>query len=148
MRKLNQPVANLATWASLVWAAVLPAGALGQPVQAESAASAPVAEAPGSWPAQVVGIDQVEALTRFQLQVRGIVAKGAVTGPTVARVHVDAQGRVQRAVLHSSCGNGDLDEAVLHGLRDMVFKPYLVAGTAVPVTVLAPVHVPKRLGRS
>lgn len=138
-------------------------GAMAQPVAAEAAASAatnptaatptaatPTAAtpAPSTWPDPVVSIDQMEALNGFQLQVRGIVAKGAVTGPTVVRVLVDAQGRVQRAVLHKSCGNGDLDEAVLHGMRDMVFKPYQVAGSAVPVTVLAPVHVPKRLGRS
>lgn len=129
-------------------AAAQPATAAAAPAPASAAPAAPAPDSSSTWPATVVGFEQLEPVTRFQLQVRGVVAKGAVTGPTVVRALVDAQGRVQRVVLHTSCGNGDLDEAVLHAMRDMAFKPHMAGGQAVPVTLLAPVHVPKRLGRS
>lgn len=103
---------------------------------------------PSSWPEKMVVLEQLGPLTRYQFKVRGIVSKGKVTGPAVVRAHVDATGAVVRTALDASCGNADLDEAALHGMGDMLFKPYIAEGSSIPVTLVVPVHVPKRLGRS
>jgi TonB family protein len=101
-----------------------------------------------SWPVKVIALEQLESLTPYQLKVRRMVTKGKVTGPAVVRAHVDLTGAVLRAVLHTSCGNADLDEAAILGMKEMRFKPFLDGGSPIPVTLLAPIHVPARLGRS
>jgi TonB family protein len=130
---------GIQTIASLVIATVLC-----QPVLADSSTEGSSA----SWPAKMIALEQLEPLTSYQLKVRGTVTKGKVTGPAVVRAHVDPTGAVLRAVLHASCGNADLDEAALNGMREMRFKPFLDGGSPIPVTLLAPIHVPARLGRS
>jgi TonB family protein len=102
--------------------------------------------APNAWPEKLVAMEQLEALTRYNFRVRGLVTKGKVTGPAVLRAHVDATGAVVRTVLHSSCGNTDLDEVAMRGMQDMRFKPYVEGGIPVPVTLVVPIHVPTRYG--
>jgi TonB family protein len=115
-----------------------------------SAAASAVAQdaAVTAWPATIVKFEDLRPLTDFQLRVPGIVAKGQVTGPAILRVHVTAEGTVARAALLQSCGNPDLDEASLHAMRVMRFKPHTFGGTPIEVTLIAPVHVPARFGRS
>lgn len=105
-------------------------------------------DADESWPERVVKFEDLRPLTPFQLQVRGIVAKGRVTGPTVLKVHVRADGTIARAVSLQTCGNPDLDEAALHAMRVMKFDPYQSGAGAEAVTLVVPVHIPVRLGRS
>lgn len=102
----------------------------------------------GPWPQTVVALEDLRPLTRFELRVGRLVSKGKVKGPTVLRAHIDEAGSVLRAAVLESCGNGDLDEAALHALRAMSFEPYVSAGVPTAVTLVLPVHVPKRLGRS
>jgi TonB family protein len=101
-----------------------------------------------TWPAHVVTLEQMRPLTPYTLKVRRLVAKGRVTGPAVLRVHVGSDGKVVRVSLLNSSGNPDLDEASLHAMRPMAFKPVLSDGVAIEVSMLVPVHVPARLGRS
>ncbi len=100
------------------------------------------------WPERVVGIEVLRPLTRFSLRVPGIVVKGRVTGPAILRAHVTTTGTVARVALYESSGNSDLDEAALHGMRDMRFKPYTFGSIPTEVTLVVPIHVPKQLGRS
>ena len=53
-----------------------------------------------------------------------------------------------RVALLETSGNGDLDEAAIHVLREMTFKPCTVAGAPAAVSLVIPVHVPKRFGRT
>lgn len=101
-----------------------------------------------AWPKTVVSIEDLRPTSRFHLQIRGLVEKGRITGPAVLRAHVDEAGAVVRVVLLESSGNGDLDEAAIHALREMTFKPYTVVGAPTGVSLVIPVHVPKRLGRT
>jgi TonB family protein len=122
-------------------ATTLVAGFLG--VNAASAETAV-----SGWPETVVALEELRPLTPFELRVAGLVTKGRVLGPATLRVHVNAAGTVARAVLLESCGNADLDEAALLAMRRMRFKPYTYGGNPTEVTLVVPVHVPKRLGRS
>ncbi|GAB1389045.1 MAG: hypothetical protein AMXMBFR78_36430 [Rubrivivax sp.] len=101
-----------------------------------------------SWPQTVVALEDLRPLTRFELRVGRLVSKGKVKGPAVLRAHIDEAGSVLRVAVLESCGNGDLDEAALHALRAMHFEPYGSAGAPTAVTLVLPVHVPKRFGRS
>jgi TonB family protein len=101
-----------------------------------------------AWPGKVVKIEQLRPLNSVTLKVPGLVVKGGVKGPAVLRVHVNEAGKVVKTALLESCGNADLDEAAMHAARDMVFKPYTVAGVPTEVTLLLPMHVPKRFGRT
>lgn len=102
----------------------------------------------GPWPDRIVTFEDLKPLTGFRLRVPGLVVKGRVVGPAVVRAHVDATGTVVRTTLMQSSGNADLDESTLHAMRVMKFEPYLEGGTPAEVTLVVPVHVPKRLGRS
>lgn len=124
----------------LAWALAL-SGACG-------GASADEAAAPARWPSTVVTMEQLTPLTRFSLQVPGVVAKGQVIGPAVVRAHLGADGAVGRVALLSSSGNPDLDEASMHAMRAMRFEPVTADGVATEATLVVPVHVPPRLGRS
>ena len=101
-----------------------------------------------TWPDTVVKFEDLRPLTNFELLVPGLVRKGRVTGPAILRVHVTAEGTVARTALLASCGNPDLDEASIHAMRRMRFEPHTYGGVPIEVTLLAPVHVPPRLGRS
>lgn len=100
-----------------------------------------------AWPEKVVAFKDLQPLSQFQLRVPHLVSKGKVEGPSVVKTHVDAQGAVQRVVLLESCGNGEIDEAAIRAMRDMRFQPYAPAGVPIAVTLVLPIHVPKRLGR-
>lgn len=113
---------------------------------ASSSARASNEGAPTACPEKVVALEQLEALTRYNFRVRGLVTKGKVTGPAVLRSHIDATGVVRRTVLMSSCGNTDLDEVAIRGMQDMRFKPYIEGGAPIPVTLVTPIHVPTRYG--
>lgn len=100
------------------------------------------------WPSLMVKLEALRALTPYELKVPRLVAKGEVRGPAVLRVHVASDGSVVRIELLASCGNADLDEASVHAMREMRFAPYVVDSTPTEVTLLVPVHVPKRFGRT
>ena len=110
-----------------------------------SAASA--SEIAQDWPSKVVKIEELHALTPFEFKAPALVAKGEVRGPSILRVYVAENGSVARISLLASCGNADLDEASIHAMREMKFNPFLVNSTPTAVTLLVPVHVPKRFGR-
>ena len=101
-----------------------------------------------AWPTKVVKIEQLRQLNSVTLKVPGLVVKGAVKGPAVLRVHVNEAGKVAKTGLLESCGNADLDEAAMHTAREMEFKPYTMAGVPTEVTLVLPMHVPKRFGRT
>lgn len=101
-----------------------------------------------AWPTAVVKFEDLRPLTHFKLQVPGLVAKGQVTGPAILQAHISAEGMVTRTALLASCGNPDLDEASLHAMRVMQFQPYTLDGAPSEVTLVVPIHVPTRLGRS
>jgi TonB family protein len=69
-------------------------------------------------------------------------------GPAVLRVHVDLHGEVVKMALLESCGNPDLDESAMQAVRVMKFEPFMQGGVPADVTLVVPVHIPKRLGRS
>ncbi len=111
--------------------------------------TAAAAESAGpAWPTAVVKFEDLHPLTHFKLQVPGLVAKGRVTGPAILQADINAEGLVSRTALLASCGNPDLDEASLHAMRVMQFQPYSLDGAPSEVTLVAPIHVPARLGRS
>lgn len=47
----------------------------------------------------------------------------------------------------SSCGNPDLDEASLPGMREMKFEPYTVDDEPTAVSLVVPIHIPRNWGR-
>jgi len=99
------------------------------------------------WPEQLVAFEALQPLVPFRLRVPGLVGQGQVEGPSVVKAHIDEAGTVRRVALLESCGNGDLDEAAILALREMRFQPHLHNGVPTAVTLLLPVHIPKRLGR-
>jgi len=127
----------------LLVGATLALGLLGTPARV----SATDAAEPG-WPATIVKLEELQPLTDYVLRAPGGVNKGRVTGPAILRVHVTAEGHVARMGLLESSGNASLDEASMHAMRDMRFKPYTFGGVPQEVTLLVPVHVPARLGRT
>ena len=94
------------------------------------------------WPTAIVKFEDLRPLTHFKLQVPGLVAKGRVTGPALLRAHISAEGTVDKTALLESCGNPDLDEASIHAMRVMQFKPYTLDGAPIEVTLVVPIHVP------
>ena len=101
-----------------------------------------------NWPETIVVFENLRPVTPFKLHIPGIVAKGHVNGPTVLRAHITAEGTVSKVGLMESCENPDLDEAAIHAMRVMKFRPYTFGGTPIAVTLVLPVHIPKNLGRS
>lgn len=105
------------------------------------------AGAESDWPERVVTIEEMAPLTPMRFAVPRIRAEGEVRKPAILRVHVDARGDVRRAVLLESCGSPTHDEAALHAMRSMRFKPKTIDGVATDVTLVVPLHMPlsKRL---
>jgi len=99
------------------------------------------------WPQKLVNFEELRATTKFRLFVPEIVVKGRVSGPSIIKAHVAANGSVVRTALISSCGNPDLDEASLHGMREMRFEPYTVNEEPTDVSLVVPIHIPKNWGR-
>ena len=106
-------------------------------------------ESTGSvWPTTVVKFEDLHPISDFKLFVPGLVAEGRVTGPTILRAHITTEGTVAKTVLLESCGNSELDEASMHAMRVMRFKPYTFGSVPIEVSLVAPIHVPARFGRS
>lgn len=101
-----------------------------------------------AWPPKVVVLEQLQALTPLNMKVQRLVEKGAVRGPSILRVHIGVTGDVVKLVLLESCGNGELDEAAMRAMNDMKFRPHIEGGAPTEVSLVVPIHVPKRLGRS
>lgn len=112
-----------------------------------AAANGPASPA-SDWPDTVVRFEDLRPLSSFRLVAPHNVREGRVTGPAVLRAHIGPDGNVARVALLESSGNPDLDEASLHGMRAMQFRPYTFGGTPIAVTLVAPVHVPPQWGRS
>jgi protein TonB len=98
------------------------------------------------WPDRVVRREDMTLLTRMPVRVlyntREVGSGGMST--VVLRVHVDALGKTQRAVVQTSSGVAELDEAALNAVRDARFAPYQRDGVAEPVTLMLPMHFPLR----
>ena len=105
-------------------------------------------DASDSWPAIIVKVEDLHPLTTFKLRIPGAVSQGRVTGPSILKGHITAEGTVAKVILLESCGNPDLDEAAIHALRVMRYKPYMAAGVPTQATLALPVHVPAKFGRS
>ena len=99
------------------------------------------------WPSINVKIEELTRRNNFVLEVPGIVVKGKVSGPTILRVHIDATGTPIRTQLVDTCGSHDLDIAAMDAMRKMRFEPSTSDGQPVPVTLIVPIHIPKKFGR-
>ena len=106
--------------------------------------AAATAHAAAEWPEHVVAIEEMKPLKGLRLAVPKMRPDGEVKGPVVLRVHVDAEGAVQRVALLESCGSPGHDEAALHAMRAMRFAPKLVNGVPAEVTLVVPFHLPIR----
>lgn len=98
--------------------------------------------AAAGWPEPVVAMEDMVRLTDIKLKVKRPFPKGDVVRPVTMRVHVDAQGLVQRTVLIESCGNAAFDEEALYVMRAQRFAPKLIDGVARDVTLVVPLHIP------
>ena len=96
-----------------------------------------------AWPEKVVGINQMQPTQRIQtsLMVNRLQRSPAAT--VVLRLHVDKTGKVVRLAVLESSDVSTIDGAGLKAMRKMTFAPFLDNGTAVPVTVVAPLHFPE-----
>lgn len=95
-----------------------------------------------AWPERIVTIEEMQLVVPIRISVPKSRPKGEVQGPTVLRVHVDPEGVVRRAVLLETCGSSAHDEAALHSMRSVRFKPHLVENTPTDVTLVVPLHLP------
>lgn len=109
-----------------------------QPAQAQAEA----------WPDTVVRVEELRALKPFLLRVPRVPVEGEVIGPAVVKAHIDETGHVARVALVDTSGNASVDEAAMRSVREMHFRPYTVGGQPTPATLVLPVHVPKKYGRS
>lgn len=94
------------------------------------------------WPEQVVRIEDMQPRTPMRISVPGGRSTGEVRGPVVIRVHVDQEGMVRKVLLITGCGSPAHDEAALHAMRALRFRPYLVDGNPTDVTLVVPLHLP------
>ncbi|MBS0372277.1 MAG: TonB family protein [Proteobacteria bacterium] len=108
---------------------------------------APAGATSADWPSQIVKLEDLQPLTRFRFVAPGIVVRGRITGPAILKAHIASDGSVVRTMLLSSCGNSNLDEAALHGMREMRFAPYTLDDEPTEVSMVVPVHIPKNWGR-
>lgn len=63
-----------------------------------------------------------------------------VSGETLLRVHISAQGAVDTVHVERSSGHEEFDEAALRGARELRFEPATRGGEPVPVWRLLPVQ--------
>jgi TonB family protein len=101
-----------------------------------------VVHAEAEWPTRIATIEEMKMLTPMRISVPGSRPRGEIRGPAVLRVHVDAEGKVRRAVLVESCGSAGHDEAALHAMRSVRFAPKLIDGEPTEVTLVLPLHLP------
>lgn len=110
------------------------------------ACATPPADAP--WPERTVRIEELRRTAPLRISVpRDGVARNSQwpSGTAALRVHVDADGEVQRVALLQGSGNSTLDAAAIRGMRTTRFAPYLDGGVAVPVTAIAPMAFLQRV---
>jgi len=100
------------------------------------------------WPETVVSIKDVRPVEPIRINIQGNITKGKISGPVVIRLHINSDGEVVKARLMKTCGNADLDEIALHATRHTKFSPYEEAGTSKEVTLILPISIPKKYGRS
>lgn len=99
------------------------------------------------WPARTVPIEALRPLAPIRVAVpldRAERGEPVASGSAAMRVHVAADGAVQRVALLQGSGNSTLDAAAIRAMRTARFRPYEVDGVAVPVTAIAPMHFFRR----
>ena len=97
------------------------------------------------WPAEVVRAEDMPLLN--VMRTSAVLPLGTERGgrsTVVLRLHVDAEGRTQRAGLMQSSGIAALDEAAMQTAREARFAPYVKGGSAQAVTLVMPMHYPLR----
>ena len=95
------------------------------------------------WPEAIVAIQQLKAIEPMRISVRYPADEGLPQGSLLMRVHVDTEGKVVRASLLESSGNGRLDQAALTAVYVSRFVPFVEDGKAVAVTAVGPMHFRK-----
>lgn len=63
-----------------------------------------------------------------------------VSGETLLRIHISAQGVVDTVQVERSSGHEEFDEAALRGARELRFEPATRGGEPVPAWWLLPVQ--------
>ena len=106
-------------------------------VVAEEAPPAP--PAPPSPSPKLISASEIVCPTPASPQYPPLSEQLGEQGTSMVRVLIDAQGRPQDVALHRSSGHLRLDRAALAGVRSLRCKPYLEAGVAQAVWVLAPI---------
>jgi TonB family protein len=100
------------------------------------------------WPEKVVSIKEVRPVEPFKIDIKSGITKGKISGPVVVLLHINNKGEVAKAKLFKTCGNTDLDESALHAARHTKFSPYQEGGIPSEVTLILPINIPKKYGRS
>lgn len=111
---------------------------------AAALASALPAHAEAAWPERVVAIEDMQRLTPITIEVPNRRPSGEVTRPVVLRVHVDREGAVQRAWVLQGSGSAGHDTAAMRAMKGVRFAPYVVDGEPQEVTLVVPLHLPKK----
>src|SRR5262245_2933795 len=101
-------------------------------------------EWPAGWPDRVVRIEVLRPVSKLNASSPVSVVDGDITKASVLRAYVSHEGAVIDVGLMESCGNADYDEAALRGLQEMRFQPFTIGGQAIAITLVVPVHFPKR----
>lgn len=60
------------------------------------------------------------------------------SGSVLVQLVIDAQGRIENALLHSGSGHPRLDQAALQAARDSRCRPYIQHGQAIPASAYVP----------
>ncbi len=76
----------------------------------------------------------------MRVNVRHRIEEEAPQGTVILRMHIDKLGAVRRVMIFQSSGNPDLDLAAIRTAWQTKFKPYLVKGNPIAVTVMMPMH--------
>lgn len=103
----------------------------------------PTLAEPLAWPERITRIEDMPLQTRLHLSIPSIRVKGDVQRELIVKLLVDERGAVARGTVLQSCGNTDVDEAVLHALREARFQPFVEDGVAQAVSLVMPLHLPK-----
>ncbi|TDM08384.1 MAG: hypothetical protein C4K60_02710 [Ideonella sp. MAG2] len=103
----------------------------------------PTLAEPLAWPERITRIEDMPLQTRLHLSIPSLRVKGDVQRELIVKLLVDERGAVVRGTVLQSCGNTDVDEAVLHALREARFQPFVEDGVAQAVSLVMPLHLPK-----
>ena len=85
----------------------------------------------------------MKAIERMKVSVRYPANEELPQGSLLMRVHIDEEGKVVRASLLESSGNGRLDQAALKAVYVSRFVPFVEDGQPVAVTAAGPMHFRK-----